>query len=247
MKYTYLLIDFFTVIIPLIFSFHPKIKFNKWWVQFFIANAAVALVFICWDAYFTSLGVWSFNENYTVGWRVVGLPIEEILFFTCIPFSCVFTYYSLNKFYNLKWNDRLETISCVVLSSVLLVVGIWYYDRLYTSYTFISTAVLCLLMKFVVKVNWFSQLLTVYAVLLIPFFIVNGLLTGTGLEAPVVMYNDNENLGIRIVTIPVEDIFYGFELVILNVFLFELQRKFKKTLDLNILEHQKKNMITKSA
>jgi lycopene cyclase domain-containing protein len=40
---------------------------------------------------------------------------------------------------------------------------------------------------------------------LIPFLIVNGLLT----SIPVVIYNDNENLGIRIYTIPIEDTVYG--------------------------------------
>jgi lycopene cyclase domain-containing protein len=58
-------------------------------------------------------------------------------------------------------------------------------------------------------------------VVLIPFFIVNGLLTGTGLEEPVVWYNNQENVGIRLLTIPIEDTIYGFLLIGLNITLYE--------------------------
>ncbi len=221
MKSLYLLVDFFTIIIPLLFSFHPKIKFYKTWKAFFIAATIVAIIFLTWDIIFTRLGVWSFNPRYITGIYLFGLPVEEILFFICIPFSCVFTYYCLDKFFSLAWPPRWETFFCITLSFGLLIIGMIWLDKLYTSVTFISTAVVCLLLKFGVKIKWFGKAVTVYTVLLIPFLIVNGILTGTGLEEPVVRYNDGENLGIRLFTIPIEDTVYGFELILLNLFFFE--------------------------
>src|SRR5665213_4220946 len=123
MKSLYLLVDFFTVIIPLIFSFHPKLRFYKTWKQFFPSAIIVAVIFIIWDSYFTRLGICNFNPRYITGIYLFSLPIEEILFFICIPYSCVFTYYCLNKFYNLTWNPRFENIFCIALSIFLLVIG----------------------------------------------------------------------------------------------------------------------------
>lgn len=220
MKLLYCFVDFFTVIIPVIFSFHPKIKFYKTWKNFFIASFCVGCIFIIWDSVFTELGIWYFNTRYISGIYFFNLPIEEVLFFICIPYSCVFTYYCLDKFYNLAWDLKTENIFCIVFSMLLLATGLFFFNRVYTCVTFISTAVVCLLLKFLFKINWFGKSVTVYALLLIPFLIVNGILTGAGLEEPVVIYNKTQNLGIRLFTIPVEDVFYGFELFILILFFY---------------------------
>jgi lycopene cyclase domain-containing protein len=66
-----------------------------------------------------------------------------------------------------------------------------------------------------------DKFFTIYPVLLIPFFVVNGILTGSVIEQPVVWYNNQENLGIRLFTIPVEDIFYGLELMVLTILFYE--------------------------
>ena len=78
-----------------------------------------------------------------------------------------------------------------------------------------------LFLAFVAPTDWLGALFKVYAVLLIPFFIVNGILTGTGIEEPIVWYNNDEIIGFRMLTIPVEDTFYGFLLILLNVYFYE--------------------------
>lgn len=245
MKILYLLVNFFTVFIPVIYSFHPKIKFYKTWKSFFIAAFIIALVFALWDAVFTHLGVWSFNPRYVTGIYILKLPVEEWLFFICIPFSCVFTYYCLDRFYNLAWNKGAEKLFGLVLSVLLLTTSIFFYNRLYTSATFISTAIICLTLLFVLKIQWFGKAVTVYALLLIPFLIVNGILTGSGLSEPVVRYNSLENMGIRLFTIPVEDVFYGFELFLLNLFLYlQLQSK-RNTATSENIHHTPKQIISK--
>ena len=69
-----------------------------------------------------------------------------------------------------------------------------------------------------------------FLIILIPFFIVNGVLTGSFIAEPVVWYNDIENLGIRLFTIPVEDIGYAFNMLFLVVFFNEKFKKSKLTI-----------------
>jgi len=220
MKYTYLLVNFFTIIIPFIFSFHPKLNFYKTWRAFFPAVLLTALFFLLWDNYFTSLGVWGFNQQYVTGLFIGHLPVEELLFFFCIPYACVFTFHCLNLWLN-KAEPRFERILTLAFIGSFLFLAIFNYHRVYTFFAFLCPAMLLSLAKYILKVQWLYRFYLIYAILLFPFLIVNGILTGTGLEKPVVWYNEAEMLGIRILTIPTEDVFYGMAMVLMNLLIYK--------------------------
>ena len=86
MPYLYLLLNLGSLSIPLIFSFHPKLKFFKHWKSLGIGILISMLIFIPWDVFFTINGIWGFNSNYYLGTNLFSLPIEEWLFFLIIPF-----------------------------------------------------------------------------------------------------------------------------------------------------------------
>lgn len=225
-KYYYLIINLGAFLIPFIFSFHPKLKFHKQWSSFWPANIIAAVCFVFWDSLYTRLGVWGFNDRYLLGLRFLGLPLEEILFFICIPYSSVFTYHCLNLFRkkNMNLSGRKFSFGLILF---LVVSGFIFVFKLYTGITALLLATLIWYLAYIKKVPWLRSFYIMYAVILIPFFIVNGILTGTGLEEPIVWYNNNENLGMRMGTIPIEDIFYGMLLLLLNTFLFERFRNRK--------------------
>lgn len=223
-NYTYLIIDIGAVLVPFVFSFHKKIKLHKQWNALWPSITITALLFVIWDMYYTRLGVWGFNERYIIGLRIYNLPVEEILFFICIPYSSVFTYYCFQSF---KLNSAFLHSSWipVILSVVLLLTAIFFYDRLYTFPTFIALAIITVFTSRIKRATWLADFYLMFLVILVPFFIINGLLTGSGLSEPIVWYNDNENMKIRLLTIPLEDIFYGMLLLLLNILLFEQFRE----------------------
>ena len=220
MKFTYLLIDFFTILVPLVFSFHPKLNFQKSWSALFPAILITGTFFIIWDVCFTDLKIWGFNQQYLTGVHLGNLPIEEVLFFFCIPYSCVFTYQCLSIRINKSFSKTTTDMITIVLIAFSAFMAARYNAERYTLYTFVVMAALLFIAQFWVRVDWLPKYYITYLVLLVPFIIVNGLLTGTGLQNPVVWYNNSENMGLRILTIPVEDIFYGSDLILLNVLLF---------------------------
>ena len=225
-KYLYLAINFFSILFPFIFSFYPKQNFSKKWKYLLPAILLPGLFFIVWDEWFTQLGVWGFNPQYLTGIYLCSLPIEEILFFICIPYACVFTYEAVN--YLIKWrmSEKTQQLITDILAGILFLLGVIFINQWYTAVTFILTSLFLILLRWVWKGEFLGKFYTAFLFILIPFFIVNGILTGTGIEDQVVWYNDLENLGIRMGTIPVEDTFYGMLLLMMNVSLFEyLQKK----------------------
>jgi lycopene cyclase domain-containing protein len=221
MKFLYLLVNFGAFIIPFLFSFHPKLLFYKKWRFLWPAIFFSAIPFILWDIYFTSIGVWGFNHQYILRVYIANLPLEEVLFFVCIPYACIFTYHCFSILIKRDFLARWEKYISSIIFILLIIIGITYADKMYTILTCLSFLALLVFAKLNATRLNLSRFYFTYFVLLLPFTLVNGILTGTGLDQPVVWYNNLENLNIRILTIPVEDIFYGMALILLNILFYE--------------------------
>ena len=180
-------------------------------------------VFIPWDVIFTINGVWGFNSDYFLGFEIFSLPLEEWLFFICIPFACVFTHYALILYFpNLKLNKVATKAISISLVLILFILALANYDKWYSLVNF-SLAIPLTWLVYKYNPQLLQHFFLTFLVMLIPFFIVNGVLTGSWIDNQVVWYNDAENLGIRMGTIPVEDSIYAYSMIIMNLFLFEKQ------------------------
>lgn len=92
MKYEYFIVLILTIAVPLIMSFSKEINFYKPIKRFLAALTFPFVLFVIIDAIAVKRDLWTFNKAYVTGIYFFGLPIEEILFFMVIPFSCIFTW-----------------------------------------------------------------------------------------------------------------------------------------------------------
>ncbi len=227
MKMLYLALNLITLFFPLVLSFNRLGHFYKRFKSAFIAIGISGIIFIVWDIIFTVNGIWGFNDTYLIGVNIFHLPIEEWLFFLCIPYACLFLYDQLVilKIKNvLKPIERYLNLFMVVIALAYLFLG---FGAVYT--TTISILVLGLLyFLYTVKPANIGIFYLTYFIILIPFALINGILTGAKTEEPVVWYNNAENLGIRVGTIPIEDFLYYFLLFGMCYLIFEQTKKATK-------------------
>jgi lycopene cyclase domain-containing protein len=218
---TYLLINLFTILIPFVFSFHKKLKFTRKWKALWPTLFIVMIPFILWDAYFTHIGVWEFNNDYLIGINIINLPIEEWLFFICIPYASIFTYHCFGILIKRNVLANYSNIISFFLVVLMIVGSILHIEKLYTITTFIALALVITTLQWGLKVKWLSRFYFSFLLLLLPFYLVNGILTGMWLNEPIVLYNNLENMNIRWNTIPLEDVFYAMLLLLTNIGLYE--------------------------
>jgi lycopene cyclase domain-containing protein len=230
-KYLYFGVLLFAISYPLAQSFEPRIRYASKWGMLIPGMLLTALFFIIWDIWFTNIGVWEFNPTYISGLFLGNLPIEEVLFFLVIPFSCVFIYEVLNYFFPKDYFLPAGKPAVWIVVPFLLVMGLLHLDKWYTSVNFIVGAITLLTHYLIFKDRFLGRFIFAYLIHLIPLMFCNGILTGGLTEEPVVIYNNAENLGIRIWTVPIEDTVYSMTLFLMNISFFEHLRS-RKTIQL---------------
>ncbi|MCF8331622.1 MAG: lycopene cyclase domain-containing protein [Bacteroidales bacterium] len=224
-KWTYALLLLGSIFIPLIRSFESRIYFKGNWPALFAGIFVMMLIFIPWDIWFTAKDVWHFNHDYVSGLYIAGLPIEEWLFFIIIPYAVMFTYEVLRYFFPQFYFPVTVLYLTLALAVFMIVLAVVHHEKTYTVIVTSITALLLIVQLFVKSwKTWLSHYYLGFAVSIIPFMIVNGVLTAF----PVVIYNNSENLAIRLTTIPVEDFAYLMSMMLLVMMIYERLLKKKR-------------------
>lgn len=233
MNKLYLLLNIGSILVPFLVSFHPRLKFYKKWASFFIGVIITSVVFIIWDVFFLRMGIWGFNPDYYLGYTFFGLPMEEWMFFLFIPYACIFMHYSLLELFpKFSYNQKRSKQITVLLLGYFTVSLILNYNKWYPLVNY-TLAIALLLLVYTSNKNLLRTYYKTFVIMLIPFVIVNGVLTGTGINDQVVWYNNLENCGVRFFTIPIEDATYAFTMILSTLYIIDFLEKRKKDEDLN--------------
>jgi lycopene cyclase domain-containing protein len=219
-NFTYLLLNVLSVSVPLACSFEHQIQFWKKWKYYLPALLLTAFIFLVWDYFKTKHGVWSFNSQYVLGIYWWGMPMEEYLFFITIPYACTFIYETIEKFVEKPLLLRHADQALMGLSIIAAVLSFFFIDKIYTWSVLFGVFIIIPFLLHFVRGMKLQSFLLMYFIALIPMFVVNGFLTGL----PVVVYNNQENLNIRLGSIPIEDFAYNLILMSMNIGLFEWLR-----------------------
>ena len=218
MSAEYLIFNIIVAAGPVYLTFTRGANFAEKAPKALAALALMAAVFVPWDILVTGRHWW-FNDAYTLGFHIAGLPLGEWLFFLTVPYACIFTW---EMFFAAK-NDvpGKPFLRGVQMALPLLVpFGGWVFSTglEYTGLALISLGLTALL-DIVLRTHIFQRATAYLFTLMVAglILIFNGYLTAR----PVVLYGEEYQLGFRIITIPVEDFIYGFALLLGGVVLYQ--------------------------
>ncbi|RIJ45630.1 lycopene cyclase domain-containing protein [Maribellus luteus] len=210
-----------SIAVPLLLSFDKRLHFYTQWKYVLPSIAIVAVLYISVDIHFTQQGFWGFNDRYISGVQLFHLPVEEILFFIVVPYASIFLHEAILEYFpQVKVGKKVNILLIGFLLVMSLLVLVFNLQKSYTAYIS-GKLLLILILALVLKSESIRSFFLTFLVILLPFLVVNGILTGSFITDEVVWYNNTENLGIRIFTIPIEDFAYAFSMIFLNLLLIE--------------------------
>jgi lycopene cyclase domain-containing protein len=186
---------------------------DAWWKQpsVWLATGAIGGLFAVLDIWAVSRGWWSFNPQFVMPWKGLGLPAEEWAFFAIIPLICLVIWRHLQR-----PGDQPLPLWLAWIPALTVIVGfIWTRPYSQTAAALVAAGTLLVHLSrhhLGHRAWWRYQL-----ILLACFIVFDTILT----TLTVVHYNPLAVSGLRTGTIPLEDWLYNYAFVSLVVVAYE--------------------------
>lgn len=229
MEHAYLLVNAGILAAPLALSFDRRVAFYKRWREVLLSISIVSGAYIAWDVFATRAGHWSFNQAYSGAFRIIGLPLGEVLFFVTVPYACLFIYEVVRSYFRPRRSAprRVSIVIGIAASVPVLVLSFALRSQGYTSAALLSIAMLAIMTSLGDPEMALDRYAWIFlGISYIPFLVVNTALTAL----PIVEYGGSAIWGVRLGTIPLEDLLYnfgmlGFYLLVYRFFVARRERR----------------------
>lgn len=202
---------------PIVFSFDHKVRYINHWKTSLLSALIVAVPFIAWDIWATDRHWW-FHPERTLPTRLFGLPAGEWLFFLSIPFACLFIWQILKVRNGYPLNIALCGFYRIWPLMIGFAILLFIQGKEYTGLTCASCG-LAILLDYLLKTHilMHRDCIVYFGIITGLMLVFNGYLTAR----PIVLYNPAYQLNFRVFSIPLEDFFYGYSLILMNTSVFE--------------------------
>lgn len=231
MRAEYLLFDVAILAVPFVVGAWRPAWFYDRLGAALRATLWAAVPFVAWDAAVAGRHWW-WNPAHVLGPGLLGLPLEELLFFLAVPLTCLFTWERVLGGDRAAPHRepvlgplRLEHLYVLAAACVPLGIAVAAQGLEYTGYALLALGLVALLDHALgVGLLVAPRALAFFGVVQVLTLACNGYLTGR----PVVLYDERYQLGIRVLTIPIEDFAFGLALVWLGMIAYQrrLGRRF---------------------
>lgn len=216
-------LNIFIVMGPLLLSFDKRVQFYKQWKTIIPSALFVGILFLVWGRICAKADVFGFNPDYYIGISYFGIPIEEYPIYFAVAFLYSFIYVEV-KSYIYKYRPvRFAYYFALLFTLLSIILGLSYHNNWYTSSAMLVAGVLNWVIYFGYTPKWYPYFSISYLVTLIPILFVHGLIFGVIIENPLIVYNPDEIIGFRILSIPIEEFFFifimSFTVVVVHEFL----------------------------
>ena len=169
----YLYLNLLIIAFPLIFSFERRrIKYYTRIKPLLVSIFVVGIFFVGWDAFATLRGHWSFNPVYVNEIKILGLPIEEILFFVTVPYSCLFVFESILQFIGDKKIFTSKKWVSLIIGAFIIAVAFVFYSNEYTFLAILSVGLSVLIVSLINFKLFSSRAYWIYTFLTLILFLI---------------------------------------------------------------------------
>jgi lycopene cyclase domain-containing protein len=221
MSLTYLVLNLCIIAVPLWYTFDERTAYYRRLPALGLSIAVVSTCYLVWDILVTAGGEWSFNSKYLTGMQILNIPLEEVLFFITVPYSCLLLY-EVVLYATKSGSFKLPVIVVIASIIALLAASLAVYPQGYTAKALASCGFFLIVALLFDRALIKSKQYWIWlAICYVPFLIINAVLTAL----PVVEYNSKAIWGLRIGTIPLEDFFYNYAMLSFYLLVYRIGKK----------------------